>query len=346
MEERGKRRARDHWESARPVSLLPDDLVTTTLAADQTLPLVVTPALAGVDLAEWAGGCTAWIERLLLTHGAILFRGFALDTQAAFAGFVRRLAPELMDYLDQHTPRTALGGKGYTSTDYPSGERIELHSEMSYSPVWPKKIWFFCAQPARQGGETPIADNRRVLALIDPHLRGRFSEKGVMYIRNYGLGVGLPWQTAFQTGDRAAVEEFCRRGAVECTWQGEDRLRTTYVGQAVASHPVTGDSLWFNQAHAFHPASMSPTLRTALLAALTEDELPSNVRYGDGSPITDSEIDLIRQAYARATVSFSWQKGDVLMLDNMLAAHGRAPFSGERKIVVAMAEPHRGGGLA
>ncbi len=28
------------------------------------------------------------------------------------------------------------------------------------------------------------------------------------------------------------------------------------------------------------------------------------------------------------------------MLDNMLVAHERTPFKGERKMVVAMAEPH------
>jgi hypothetical protein len=31
--------------------------------------------------------------------------------------------------------------------------------------------------------------------------------------------------------------------------------------------------------------------------------------------------------------------GDILMVDNMLVAHGREPFSGPRKILVAMAEP-------
>jgi hypothetical protein len=38
-------------------------------------------------------------------------------------------------------------------------------------------------------------------------------------------------------------------------------------------------------------------------------------------------------------VAFPWQKGDILLLDNMLVAHGRAPYAGPRKVVVAMAEP-------
>jgi alpha-ketoglutarate-dependent taurine dioxygenase len=51
-------------------------------------------------------------------------------------------------------------------------------------------------------------------------------------------------------------------------------------------------------------------------------------------------VEQIRQAYRQETVAFPWQKGDLLMLDNMLVAHGRNPFSGERKVIVSMAEPH------
>ncbi|NJM52790.1 MAG: TauD/TfdA family dioxygenase [Blastocatellia bacterium] len=30
------------------------------------------------------------------------------------------------------------------------------------------------------------------------------------------------------------------------------------------------------------------------------------------------------------------EKGDILILDNILTAHGRMPFSGQRKIMLAM----------
>jgi alpha-ketoglutarate-dependent taurine dioxygenase len=36
-----------------------------------------------------------------------------------------------------------------------------------------------------------------------------------------------------------------------------------------------------------------------------------------------------------------WEAGDILLLDNMLVAHGRRAFTGPRQIVVAMAEPTR-----
>ena len=80
-------------------------------------------------------------------------------------------------------------------------------------------------------------------------------------------------------------------------------------------------------------------MREVFLAELGQENLPYNTYYGDGSPIEDSVVEEIRNAYRHETVSFPWEKGDLLMMDNMLVAHGRNPFSGARKIVVAMGNP-------
>ncbi len=79
-------------------------------------------------------------------------------------------------------------------------------------------------------------------------------------------------------------------------------------------------------------------MRNALLAEFKDDEIPRNAFYGDGSPIESSILDEIRDLYMRTAVIFPWRQGDVLLLDNFLASHGREPFVGPRKILVAMAE--------
>jgi hypothetical protein len=126
------------------------------------------------------------------------------------------------------------------------------------------------------------------------------------------------------------------------TWTAEGELCTRQVAQATARHPRTGAPVWFNQAHLFHASALEPMVRDALLEVVAPDQLPRNVYYGDGAPIEDSVLDAIRGVYRELAVVLSWQAGDVLMLDNMLVAHGRAPFHGERKLIVAMAEPYRG----
>jgi alpha-ketoglutarate-dependent taurine dioxygenase len=159
-----------------------------------------------------------------------------------------------------------------------------------------------------------------------------------MYVRNYGEGVDMTWQDAFQTDDRAQVEEYCRRSHTSFDWKGGDRLRTRQVRQAVATHPSVGEQVWFNHAHMFHVSNLQPAVRESLLAEFADDELPRNAFYGDGTRIEDSVLDEIRAIYRETAVTFQWREGDVLLLDNFLTSHGREPFAGTRRIVVAMAE--------
>ncbi|MBW3655173.1 MAG: TauD/TfdA family dioxygenase, partial [Gemmatimonadetes bacterium] len=180
---------------------------------------------------------------------------------------------------------------------------------------------------------------------IPAEIRDRFQEKRVMYVRNYGDGVDLPWQEVFQTTDRAVVEEFCRDEGIEVEWKGGDRLRTRQVCQAVARHPGSGRLLWFNPAHLCHVTSLDPEIREALLEAFAQDELPRNTLYGDGTPIGDEALAAIRAAFEAESVSFPWEREDVLLIDNMAVAHARGPYRGERKIRVGMTQPVDGTAL-
>ncbi len=88
----------------------------------------------------------------------------------------------------------------------------------------------------------------------------------------------------------------------------------------------------------FHSLAIDPSVREALYRQLREEDLPNNCYYGDGSRIEESVIREIRAVYAELAVAFRWQRSDLLMLDNMLAAHGRNPYTGPRRIVVGMSE--------
>jgi len=161
-----------------------------------------------------------------------------------------------------------------------------------------------------------------------------------MYIRNYGSGIDLPWQTVFQTNERAAVEAYCRAAHIDCEWGEGDRLRTSQVRQAVARHPRTGELVWFNQAHLFHITNLEEDVRGPLLESFGEERLPRQARYGDGTPIEAADLDEVRRAYEDLAVDIDWQTGDVLILNNMLIAHGRRPYSGARRVLAAMGEVH------
>lgn len=304
-------------------------------------PVVVTPAEPGLVLAEFAGEIRPWIENVLHDAGAILFRGFEVEGLDGFGRFMLSASGELLPYTYRSSPRTQVQGNIYTSTEYPPEETIPFHTEMSYTTSWPMKIGFMSMIVAATGGETPIADSRRVYERIPDDVRRRFEEKGVMYVRNYTPWMDLSWQTVFQTDDRAEVDRFCREAGIDTEWVSDDHLRTRQVCQGVAVHPATGEKVWMNQAHLFHVSSLDPDMVEILLEDFGEENLPRNTYYGDGSPIEPEVFASIREAYDAEALVFPWEQHDVLLLDNMLMAHARSPFTGERRVVVGMAEAYR-----
>jgi alpha-ketoglutarate-dependent taurine dioxygenase len=200
------------------------------------------------------------------------------------------------------------------------------------------KIWFFCVQPAQQGGETPIVDCRKIYQMLDPKLRQKFAEKQIMYVRNYTEGLDVSWQDFFKTEEKSVVEKYCRQAGIKFEWKPGNNLRTSKIRPAIAKHPKTGEMVFFNQLPLHHISCLDSETRASLLSVFKEENLPRNVYYGDGTPIEDSVMQEIQAIYAEAAISFPWQTGDIIMLDNMLAAHSRNPFTGPRKIVVAMGE--------
>ncbi len=323
----------------KTVSVSQESMVKTELLpSNNALPLVVYPNVEGLNLRTWAESNQDFINAQLAKHGGILFRNWHVTTIDEFERFTQSVAgADLLDYTYRSTPRSEVSGKVYSSTEYPKDESIPLHNEMAYTRTWPLRIWFYSVKVAAEGGETPIADSRLIYQRIDPKIRDRFAEKQILYVRNYGGGLDLPWQNVFQTDDKAAVESFCRANDIDFEWKDGDRLRTRQICQAVAKHPQTGEMVWFNQAHLFHVTSLKAELRERFLAEFAPEDLPRNTYYGDGAPIEEQVLDTIRGVMDETAVRFPWQQNDLLMLDNMLVAHGRGPFAGERKVVVTMA---------
>jgi alpha-ketoglutarate-dependent taurine dioxygenase len=325
----------------KAVNISPEDLIKTEfLQPGNNFPLTIKPNVKGVDLQNWAKNNREFLKAELLKYGAILFRDFKVKSIEEFEQIIAAICGEAMEYRYRASPRTQVGGRIYTSTDYPAEQSIFPHNEHTYSPTFPLKIFFFCMSPAAQGGETPIGSCRKVFERIHPDIRDRFIQKKVMYMRNFGDGFGLPWQTVFQTTDKTKVEEYCKTNGIEVEWKADNRLRTRQVGPAVLKHPQTGEIVWFNHATFFHVSTLESTIRDSLLTNLPEEDLPTNTYYGDGSAIEPSVLAELRAAYQQEMVTFTWEKGDVLMLDNMLSIHARQPFIPPRKILVGMAEAY------
>lgn len=325
----------------KTINLSPEQLVTTSFLQSGTeLPLVLRPAIEEVNLAGWARAHQSFIQQKLHQYGALLFRDFNVRTPREFGEVCRAISGELLEYRERSSPRSAVAENIYTSTDYPPDQSIFPHNEHSYSLTFPLRLYFFCETPAAEGGETPILDTRKVLRRLDERIKARFQEKKWMYVRNYGDGFGLTWETAFQTTDKAAVERYCLGAGIEVEWKEVNRLRTRQVRSPMIKHPHTGELIWFNHLTFFHITTLEPAIREPLLASFAPEDLPYNSYYGDGTAIGPEVVAHMREAYLQERISFPWKQGDVLLLDNIMTAHARAPYKGRRKILVAMAEPY------
>ncbi len=313
-------------------------MIIEKLTNHESLPALVRPEHGDTDLLGLAERERERIRRATVEHGAILFRGFSVESPAAFNQFCRLLTHELLPYTERSTPRSHVEGEVYTSTEYPPEATIPLHCEMAYTKTWPSYVWFYSQIAAETGGETPICDAMKVYELISPKTRERFADQGVLYVRNFRKGIDLPWQEVYGVSTESELEAYCSAHDIGFEWLEQGVLRTRARAQAVIRHPSKGQMVWFNQAHLFHVSNLEPTLRGFLLKRYTELGVPRNSFYGDGSAIEPEVLAEIRAAYAQAELAFPWEAGDVLMVDNMQVSHGRRPFTGERKTLVAMAE--------
>lgn len=323
---------------------------TRRLYADRSLPVLVSPETPDerMDPIDWASRHSAQIKALASEAGVVLIRGVGIDSPEAFRSVCAALEPNLKPYTGGDSPRTDLADKVYTSTEYDASLEVLLHNELSYAGWSPSLVFFGCLQPSLTGGETQIADGRAVYQKMPADIRDRFEEKGIVYLQHLwdaegDSGIGKSWQETFETTDKQAAENYLREAGM--TWDWTDfGLHTRAPHDAVVSHPVTGEKCWWNQADQWHRDLSGVKTSFGVMddprfdpASAGEETLGNHVVYGDGSEISTDDLLTIRRVSSSLEVLFPWQSGDVMVIDNILAMHGRKPFTGPRQVVVAMA---------
>ncbi len=321
---------------------------TAKFITNAELPLVIEPIDKTIRLTEFFDllqSENALFKQHLLTYGGILFRNFPVQNAQDFAGVIKHLQTgPYTQYLGGDSPRKKVLEGIYTSTETPPSMTLPLHNELSYFKHYPTHIYFYCEIAPKAKGETIIGDARKIYRDIDAHVKERFVEKGLRYASRYPFKSKLfenhkSWTHVFETEDKTEVEKKCFENGISFAWNKHDWLQISQVRPSVLTHPETDEKVWFNQAHHFdfNPRFLGWWRYLATkLYYFRKYTLLHDVHFADGSKIARDDLYHIFDVMDRNTVAFPWQKGDLLVLDNILTMHGRAPFKGKRRVLTAM----------
>lgn len=337
---------------------------------DGRLPLVIEPGASAelAPLLEWISENIALLNMKLCLHGGLLFRGFKVTSADDFERIALQIDPLLRDknQLDDgpraHESRCVFGATAYSPL-----HTLPFHNEDSYLPKNPTKIMFCCLKASASGGETMIADCRRVYEDLPREIVEQFEGKTLPMRRRFSFN--LLCQN-METNDTAAIEAVCKEfGIDKISWSDKNELTIKCCVPAVIYHDQTGEPIWFNRllaanAWAFLIQSCFSAYKTRdlRLKARAIILLPAYLLYfaphllqqllgGKRSRIQDATQEdpnppaisakasyQLARAYWKNAALVTWKVGDVLVLDNRLVAHGRMPFRGERSILTCVTQ--------
>ena len=302
------------------------------------------------ELVRWMSDNHDAIEDALLSFGAILWRGFAVNDTEDFIAMMERFPTYAKGYAGGTSNRKAIKGAAMESTRTPPNVYIQLHQEMSYMPDNPRALAFYCKIPSETGGETVICDMRGLLEEIPAETRRKFVDYGARYVRNLRSAEvddwradpelrHSTWQYWFETDDRKKIATQLEERGTHYMWNDDGSLTFWNVEPAVTRHPATGDLLYFNQINSqIQNKYMVGEERAELFDRLYGDhtDRPYSVRFGNGERVTEEDYLAVRDIFEARKIAFEWQAGDVMLLDNKFTAHGRHPYTGERDVQVML----------
>lgn len=257
------------------------------------------------------------ITEFFKSHGILLFRGF--ETNNIFKEFSNLLSGDFLDYTGGAFKRRIIDGDNTVLSVNDDQFAIKLHGEMYYQKKKPLMLWFFCANPASQGGETTICDGKYFFEQLSLSTRNLFSKNKL----KFSVYVSKEeWQSKYKTNDFYKLQEICINNDISLKINADESIYLEYICSAIVPSRCGNYQIFIN--------SLLPTkqLNPKILNFADDSEIPNDVLI---------ELDEIAE---RITTDISWKKGDILMIDNTRFMHGRRAFSDEkREIYIRLCSP-------
>ena len=319
------------------VSELPLD---TQQEYDQRVfPLILECRTPDADLETalaWVRENAEELDRKAAAHGAILFRNFPTRTDRDFDAFIQACGYPNFKYEDSlsNAVRTNRTERVFTANEAPPEVTIYLHHEMAQTPIYPSKLLFFCEKAAEEGGATPLCRSDVLMEKLYqelPEFAKNCEEKGLLYsnvmpgVDDPESGMGRSWQSTWSVDSKEAAEARMTDLGYTWEWLDDGCLRATTPVLPAVRDLGDGRKSFYNQ----------------LIAAFkgwkdSRNDPSKAITFGDGSPLDPA--DALRAADLAEEITFDvpWQDGDVAIVDNYVAMHGRRTFSGTRRVLASL----------
>ena len=285
---------------------------------------------------SWVGKERGYLDSLAAEYGVVLFRGFPVGSDKDFGTFVRALDYPAFRYSESlsNAVRKNRTDLVFTANEAPCDVAIPLHHEMAQTPVYPSKLFFYCEKAAERGGETPVCRSDVLFERLEaqlPDFAKDCEEKGLKYTHTMPgendseSGLGRSWKDTFSVIDQKGAESRMAKLGYTWKWLEDGSLRaTTPVLQAVKALP-NGKKSFFNQLiaafHGWKDARNAPE---------------KGITFGDGSPLSRDTAMEVAGLAEELTFDVNWEAGDVALVDNYVAMHGRRTFQGPRHVLASL----------
>eukprot|EP01121_Diplochlamys_sp_Union-15-3_P015779 TRINITY_DN5270_c0_g1_i1.p1 TRINITY_DN5270_c0_g1~~TRINITY_DN5270_c0_g1_i1.p1 ORF type:complete len:329 (-),score=63.89 TRINITY_DN5270_c0_g1_i1:86-1072(-) len=307
------------------------------------LPLVLVPKdnkCSKEEFLRYVNENKGELEKKLVKHGGLLFRGFPLVNAVDFNDVVEALGCEFEPYYGGGGPRKPIVGNIMTSTESPPHFVIPFHHELAYLTKYPSKLLFFCDTPAKEGGDTPIVRSDRICERIlkeMPDVYEKFKSLKLRYHRVLASKKSSAatndyqksWEDIFDTEDKALAESRAKEtGADKIKWLDDNSMEVVSVPiDGLKVDPRTNKTIWFNSAVLLHPG---------VYGKKNPKDTGWGTTYGDYSEIDANHMIRVYDIMKEEGVSFKWNKGDLLIIDNYVLLHSRNSFTPPRLLLAAL----------
>ncbi|KAI7741352.1 hypothetical protein M8C21_029257 [Ambrosia artemisiifolia] len=274
-------------------------------------PVVLSPTTK-TNIIQCIRSEKLWLESLLQKRGVILFRGFPVTSPSDFNDVVEAFDfPELL-YVGGRAPRTKVVGRVYTANDSPLDKIIPFHHEMASMPDFPSKLFFFCAEEPKSGGETPILLSHIVYEKMKakhPDFVAQLEEHGLTNTKimsdedRPSIPSGRGWKSTFMTDDKNVAEERAAKLGTKLEWIGNAAKVITGPLPAIRLDKGSQRKTWFNNLVGSNTAPIRDDI----------DDYDAHVELGNGDLLPDHAVKDCMKIMEEECVAIPWKKGDVML---------------------------------